>query len=229
MRFDILTLFPAMVHACLSESIPRIAAERGAAEYRVTNFRDYATGVHQSVDDRPYGGGPGMVLKCEPLFKAVRDVQGQGPPAHLVLLTPQGRVFNQGVARELALKPRLLMLCGRYEGFDERIREGFAWDEISIGDFVLSGGELAALVIVDAVVRLLPGVLGDDASTLEESFGPAFEGRRLEYPQYTRPSEFEGMKVPEVLLGGHHAEIAKWRHEQALKRTQQRRPDLLQP
>ncbi|GIK53636.1 MAG: tRNA (guanosine(37)-N1)-methyltransferase TrmD [Planctomycetaceae bacterium] len=229
MRFDILTLFPAMVHACLSESIPRIAAERGAAEYRVTNFRDYATGVHQSVDDRPYGGGPGMVLKCEPLFKAVRDVQGQGPPAHLVLLTPQGRVFNQGVARELAHKPRLLMLCGRYEGFDERIREGFAWDEISIGDFVLSGGELAALVIVDAVVRLLPGVLGDDASTLEESFGPAFEGRRLEYPQYTRPSEFEGMKVPEVLLGGHHAEIAKWRHEQALKRTQQRRPDLLQP
>lgn len=229
MRFDILTLFPAMVHACLSESIPRIAAERGAAEYRVTNFRDYATGVHQSVDDRPYGGGPGMVLKCEPLFKAVRDVQGQGPPTHLVLLTPQGRVFNQGVARELAHKPRLLMLCGRYEGFDERIREGFAWDEISIGDFVLSGGELAALVIVDAVARLLPGVLGDDASTLEESFGPAFEGRRLEYPQYTRPSEFEGMKVPEVLLGGHHAEIAKWRHEQALKRTQQRRPDLLQP
>lgn len=228
MRFDILTLFPAMVNACLSESIPRIAAERGAAEYHVTNFRDYATGVHQSVDDRPYGGGPGMVLKCEPLFKAVRDVQGQGEPPHLILLTPQGRVFNQKVARELAQKPRLLMLCGRYEGFDERIRQGFEWDEISVGDFVLSGGELAALVIVDAVVRLLPGVLGDDASVHEESFGPAFEGKRLEYPQYTRPPEFEGMKVPEVLLSGHHAEIAKWRCEQALMRTQQRRPDLLQ-
>jgi len=228
MRFDILTLFPAMVTAALAESIPRIAAEKGAAQYQVTNFRDYAQGVHQAVDDRPYGGGPGMVLKPEPIFRAVRDVARQvEQEPHLILLTPQGKVFNQAKARELASKPRLLLLCGRYEGFDERIRQGLEWDEISIGDFVLSGGELAALVVIDAVVRLLPGVLGDDGSTNEESFGVAFEGKRLEYPQFTRPPEFEGMKVPDVLLSGHHAEIAKWRKEQALKRTQERRPDLL--
>ena len=228
MRFDILTLFPAMVQAALSEGILRIAAEKGAAEYHVTNFRDFATGVHQSVDDRPYGGGPGMVLKCEPLFKAVRDVVAKSSvKPHLVLLTPQGRPFKQAVARELATKERVLMLCGRYEGFDERIRQGFAWDEISVGDFVLSGGELAALCVVDATVRLLSGVLGDEGSTHEESFGAAFEGRRLEYPQYTRPPEFEGMKVPDVLVSGHHAEIAKWRKQQALERTKQRRPDLL--
>lgn len=228
MRFDILTLFPAMVQAALSEGILRIAAEKGAAEYQVTNFRDFATGVHQSVDDRPYGGGPGMVLKCEPLFKAVRDVISRNArKPHLVLLTPQGRPFKQSVARELAVKERVLLLCGRYEGFDERIRQGFAWDEISIGDFVLSGGELAALCVVDATVRLLSGVLGDESSTHEESFGTAFEGKRLEYPQYTRPPEFEGMKVPDVLISGHHAEIAKWRKQQALERTRIRRPDLL--
>jgi tRNA (guanine37-N1)-methyltransferase len=228
MRFDILTLFPAMVQAALSEGILRIAAEKCLAEYHVTNFRDFATGVHQSVDDRPFGGGPGMVLKCEPLFKAVRDVIARSSiKPHLVLLTPQGRPFKQAVARELATKERILMLCGRYEGFDERIRQGFAWDEISIGDFVLSGGELAALCAVDATVRLLPGVLGDEGSTHEESFGEAFEGKRLEYPQYTRPPEFEGMKVPDVLISGHHAEIAKWRKQQTLERTKQRRPDLL--
>jgi len=228
MRFDILTLFPAMVQAALAESIPRIAAEKGAAEYHVTNFRDFATGVHLSVDDRPYGGGPGMVLKCEPIFKAVRDVMARDArKPHLVLLTPQGRPFKQAVARELAARERVLLLCGRYEGFDERIRQGFEWDEISLGDFVLSGGEFAALCVVDATVRLLPGVLGDDASVHEESFGPAFEGRRLEYPQYTRPPEYEGMKVPDVLISGHHAEIAKWRRQQALERTRKRRPDLL--
>ena len=228
MRFDILTLFPAMVQAALSEGMLRIAAEKGAAEYHVSNFRDFATGVHQSVDDRPYGGGPGMVLKCEPIFKAVRDVVGRDArKPHMVLLTPQGRPMKQAIARELAAKERVLMLCGRYEGFDERIPQGFAWDESSLGDFVLSGGELAALCVVDAAVRLLPGVLGDEGSTHEESFGAAFEGKRLEYPQYTRPPEFEGMKVPEVLVSGHHAEIAKWRKQQALERTKQRRPDLL--
>lgn len=226
MRIDILTLFPDLVRAVLNESIPRIAQEKEIVSYHLQNFRDYAKGVHQSVDDRPYGGGPGMVLKCEPIFAAVRDVMAaDARPAHLVLLTPQGRPFNQAAARELAQKPRLLMLCGRYEGFDERIRQGFAWDEISIGDYVLSGGELAALVITDAVVRLLPGVLGNEASSAEESFGPS---GGLEYPQYTRPVEFEGMRVPEVLQSGHHAEIEKWRRRQAKERTEKRRPDLAQ-
>ncbi|MBZ0137856.1 MAG: tRNA (guanosine(37)-N1)-methyltransferase TrmD [Planctomycetes bacterium] len=227
MRFDILTLFPEMVEAVLQHSIPRIAREQGAVEYHLHNFRDFAEGVHQAVDDRPYGGGAGMVLKPEPVFKSIRHVLPQAGPAHMVLLTPQGRRFNQRVAEELAKQPRILMLCGRYEGFDERIRMGFAWDEISIGDYVLSGGELPALTIVDATVRLLPGVLGDDASAHEESFGRGLRGKLLEYPHYTRPIEFEGMKVPEVLQSGHHGEIAKWRLEQALKRTKDRRPDLL--
>jgi tRNA (guanine37-N1)-methyltransferase len=228
LRFDILTLFPAMVQAVLNESIPRIAREQGAVEYHLHNFRDFAEGVHQAVDDRPYGGGAGMVLKPEPVFKCIRSVLPQAGDAHMVLLTPQGRRFSQRVAEELAVKPRILMLCGRYEGFDERIRLGFEWDEISIGDYVLSGGELPALTVLDAVVRLLPGVLGDEASAHEESFGRGLEGRLLEYPQYTRPVEFEGMKVPEVLQSGHHGEIAKWRLEQALKRTKDKRPDLLE-
>lgn len=228
LRIDILTLFPGLVRAVLNESIPRIAEEGGAAEYHLTNFRDFAEGVHQSVDDRPYGGGAGMVLKPEPVFAAVRHVQAMDTrKAHMILLTPQGRRFDQQTALELSGKERLLMLCGRYEGFDERIRQGFAWDEISIGDYVLSGGELAALVITDAVVRLLPGVLGKDRSAEEDSFNLGAGGRLLEYPQYTRPAEFEGMKVPEVLQGGHHAQIAHWRLEQARKRTKERRPDLL--
>jgi tRNA (guanine37-N1)-methyltransferase len=228
LRFDILTLFPAMVQAVLEQSIPRIAAEQGAVEYHLHNFRDFAEGVHQAVDDRPYGGGAGMVLKPEPVFKCIRHVlpRAEQPP-HMVLLTPQGRPFTQRVAEELATKPRILMLCGRYEGFDERIRLGWQWDEISIGDYVLSGGELAALVITDAVVRLLPGVLGDEASADEESFGKGLGGKLIEYPHYTRPVEFEGMRVPEVLQSGHHGEIAKWRLEQARKRTKERRPDLL--
>lgn len=227
LRFDILTLFPEMVEGVLQHSIPRIAREQGAVEYHLHNFRDFAEGVHQAVDDRPYGGGAGMVLKPEPVFKSIRHVLPQAGSAHMVLLTPQGRRFTQRVAEELAEKPRILMLCGRYEGFDERIRLGFDWDEISIGDFVLSGGELAALAIVDATVRLLPGVLGDDASAHEESFGKGLQGRLLEYPHYTRPVEFEGMAVPEVLQSGHHGEIAKWRLAEALKRTKERRPDLL--
>jgi tRNA (guanine37-N1)-methyltransferase len=228
LRIDILTLFPGMCRAVLGESIPRIAAEQGAAEYHLHNFRDFAEGVHQSVDDRPYGGGAGMVLKCEPVFKCIRHVLPQAGQAHMVLLTPQGRRFDQRVAEELAGKPRILMLCGRYEGFDERIRLGWPWDEISLGDFVLSGGEIAALAVVDAVVRLLPGVL-DDQSARDDSFGQGLEGRLLEYPQYTRPAVFEGMEVPQVLQSGHHGEIEKWRQQQAVKRTQQRRPDLLEP
>lgn len=228
LRIDILTLFPGLVGAVLAESIPRIAREKGVVEYHLTNFRDFAQGVHQAVDDRPYGGGAGMVLKPEPVFKAVRHVlAADDRPAHMVLLTPQGRRFDQQTALELSGKQRLLMLCGRYEGYDERIRLGFGWDEISIGDYVLSGGELGALVITDAVVRLLPGVLGRDESAEEDSFGLGQHGRLLEYPHYTRPVEFEGMKVPQVLQSGHHAEIAKWRLEQARKRTRERRPDLL--
>jgi tRNA (guanine37-N1)-methyltransferase len=237
-RFDILTLFPEMCRAVLNESMPRIAEEKGAASYHLHNFRDFAEGVHQAVDDRPYGGGPGMVLKPEPIFRCIRRALEDDPqPAHMVLLTPQGRVFNQQVAQELVEKleqtPRMLLLCGRYEGFDERIRIGWPWDEISLGDFVLSGGELAALAVVDAVVRLLPGVLGDECGAGDDSFGPALAGgdttdeKLLEYPHYTRPAEFEGMKVPEVLQSGHHAEIAKWRLEQARKRTKERRPDLM--
>lgn len=228
LRIDILTLFPAMVQAVLDESIPRIAREKGAAEYHLCNFRDFAEGVHQSVDDRPYGGGAGMVLRPEPVFRAVREVIARDSrKPHLVLLTPQGRRFDQQAAIELSGKERLLMLCGRYEGFDERIRQGFGWDEISIGDYVLSGGELAALAVTDAIVRLLPGVLGKDESAEEDSFNLGAGGRLLEYPHYTRPAEFEGMKVPDVLQSGHHAEIAKWRLEQARKRTKERRPDLL--
>jgi tRNA (guanine37-N1)-methyltransferase len=236
-RFDILTLFPEMCRAVLTESIPRIAKEKGAASYHLHDFRDFAEGVHQAVDDRPYGGGPGMVLKPEPVFRCIRHVMAEDPqPARMILLTPQGRVFNQKVAAELAEglneTPRILMLCGRYEGFDERIRLGWPWDEISIGDYVLSGGELAAMVVVDAIVRLLPGVLGDDAGATDDSFGPAIAGGEtpdeplLEYPHYTRPAEFEGMRVPEVLQSGHHAEIMKWRLEQSRKRTKERRPDL---
>jgi tRNA (guanine37-N1)-methyltransferase len=228
LRFDILTLFPGVCRAVLSESIPRIAAEQGAVSYHLHNFRDHAEGVHQAVDDRPYGGGAGMVLKCEPVFKCIRAVEPLGVKPHMVLLTPQGRRFTQRVAEELAAKPRILMLCGRYEGFDERIRTGWPWDEISVGDYVLSGGELPALTLVDAIVRLLPGVLGDDQSAQQDSFGPGLEGRLLEYPQYTRPAVFEGMEVPEVLQSGHHGEIEKWRQQQARERTKQRRPDLLE-
>ena len=226
MRFDILTLFPEMVRAALSHGMTRIAEEKGAAEYRLSNFRDFAKGVHQSVDDRPYGGGPGMLIRPEPVFAAVRKaLAADERPAHMVLLSPQGRRFDQRVARELAGEERVLMLCGRYEGFDERIRLGFEWDEVSIGDYILSGGELAALVVTDAVVRLLPGVLGAADGAEDESFGP--EGL-LEYPQFTRPAVFEGMEVPSVLQSGHHAEIAAWRREQARKRTKKRRPDLME-
>jgi tRNA (guanine37-N1)-methyltransferase len=223
MRIDILTLFPEMFGPILGTSIPKRAAEKGLVEYHLTNIRDFATDAHRSVDDRPFGGGPGMVMMCPPLFDAVEFVEKQDPrPAKRILLTPQGRVFDQPLAEELARQERLLLIAGHYEGFDERIRVGLRPLEVSIGDYVLSGGELPAMVVVDAVVRLLPGVLGAEEGPADESFA----GGLLEHPQYTRPREFRGMAVPEVLLGGNHAVIAKWRQEQREQRTRARRPDL---
>lgn len=221
MKIDVLTLFPAMFAGPLDESIVKRARQAGLLDLRIHNLRDYAHDRHKTVDDRPFGGGPGMLLKPEPIFEAVESLVAE--QTRVILLSPAGRVFNQSIARELALLDDLLLVSGHYEGFDERIREQLADDEISIGDFVLTNGALPAMVIIDAVTRLLPGALGDDESAQEESFSHGL----LEYPQYTRPAEFRGMKVPEVLLSGHHAEIAKWRTEQSRRRTAERRPDLL--
>jgi tRNA (guanine37-N1)-methyltransferase len=221
MKIDVLTLFPGMFAGPLDESIVGRARESGALQLGIHNLRDYTHDRHKTVDDRPFGGGPGMLLKAEPLFEAVEALKtGQ---TRVILLSPAGRRFDQAVARELARLPNLLLVSGSYEGYDERVREGLADDELSIGDFVLTNGALAAMVIIDAVARLLPGVLGDEQSAAEESFSQGL----LEYPQYTRPAEFRGMKVPEVLLSGNHARIAEWRLEQARKRTLERRPDLL--
>jgi tRNA (guanine37-N1)-methyltransferase len=221
MKIDVLTLFPGMFAGPLDESIVRRARDTGRLSLQIHNLRDYTHDRHRTVDDKPFGGGPGMLLKPEPVFEAVEHLADE--QTRVILLTPAGRRFNQALARELAQAEHLLLVCGSYEGFDERIREALADDELSIGDFVLTNGALPAMVVVDAVVRLLPGVLGDDESAREESFSQ--DG--LEYPQYTRPAEFRGMKVPEVLLSGHHAEIAKWRAQQARRRTETRRPDLL--
>jgi len=223
MKIDVLTLFPGMFAGPLDESIVRRARDTGRLDLQIHNLRDYTHDRHRTVDDKPFGGGPGMLLKPEPIFEAVEGLAGEA--TRVVLLTPAGRPFDQEIARELAQASHLLLVCGSYEGFDERIRESLADDELSIGDFVLTNGALPAMVIIDAVVRLLPGVLGDDTSARDESFSQG----RLEYPQYTRPAEFRGMRVPEVLLSGNHAEIAKWRAEQARRRTEQRRPDLLDP
>ena len=221
MKIDVLTLFPAMFAGPLDESIVKRAREAGLLDLKVHNLRDYAHDRHKTVDDRPFGGGPGMLLKPEPLFEAVADLARES--TRVILLSPAGRTFNQAIARELAQLTDLLLISGHYEGFDERVREELADDELSIGDYVLTNGALPAMVIVDAVTRLLPGALGDDESAHEESFSHGL----LEYPQYTRPAEFRGMKVPEVLLSGNHAQIAKWRAEQARLRTKERRPDLL--
>ncbi len=222
-KIDVLTLFPGMFAGPLDESIVKRARQAGLLDLRLYNLRDYAHDRHKTVDDRPFGGGPGMLLKPEPIFEAVGALAGE--QTRVILLSPAGRVFNQRVARELAQCEHLLLVTGHYEGFDERVREQLADDELSIGDYVLTNGALPAMVVIDAVTRLLPGVLGDDASAHEESFSPAVPG--LEYPQYTRPAEFRRMKVPEVLVSGNHAEIAKWRAEQARLRTKERRPDLL--
>jgi len=225
LRIDILTLFPEMFAPVLGTSIPKRAAEKGLVEYHLTNIRNFATDAHQSVDDKPFGGGPGMVMMCQTVFDAVEFVEKQDPrPATRILLTPQGRLFNQQIAQELSRHPRLLLIAGHYEGFDERIIEGLKPMELSIGDYVLSGGELAAMVVIDAVVRLLPGAIGAEQGAADETFADGL----LEYPQYTRPRVFRGMSVPEVLLSGNHAAIAQWRLEQRKLRTQQRRPDLWQ-
>jgi tRNA (guanine37-N1)-methyltransferase len=218
-RFDIFTLFPEMFRGPLDESILKRARERGLIEIELHNPRDVTTDRHHIVDDYPYGGGAGMVMKPEPIFEAVERMYAGGP---IILLSPQGRLFTQEIARELATEPRITLLCGHYEGVDERIREHLATDELSIGDYVLTGGELAAMVVVDAVARLVPGVLAS-GSTEEESHTAGL----LEYPHYTRPPEFRGWRVPDVLLGGNHAAIARWRRKEALRRTRGRRPDLL--
>ena len=226
MRIDIVTLFPEMFTGPFGESIIRRAAERGLVEIHLHNLRDYGLGRHRQVDDYPFGGGPGMVLRVEPLFAAVEEIRaGIGKEdIPVILLSPQGRLFNQKVAEELAQQPNLILICGHYEGVDERVREHLVTDELSIGDYILTGGELPAMVMVDAVVRLLPGALGAGEGAQEDSYAMGL----LEYPQYTRPREFRGWTVPEVLLSGNHAEIARWRLEQALKRTRERRPDLLE-
>jgi tRNA (guanine37-N1)-methyltransferase len=223
-RIDVLTLFPEAIEPFCGSSIIGRAQRAGIVTVRTTNIRDFATDRHKSVDDRPFGGGPGMVMMCPPLFDAVAKVESEDPaPATRILLCPQGEPFTQATARELASMPRLLLICGHYEGFDERIRAGLKPREISIGDYILSGGEAAAMVVIDAVVRLLPGALGDEQSATEESFSSGL----LEYPHYTRPREFRGMAVPEVLLSGDHAKIEQWRRDESLRRTRERRPDLL--
>ncbi|MCH7699165.1 MAG: tRNA (guanosine(37)-N1)-methyltransferase TrmD [Chloroflexi bacterium] len=224
MRIDILTLFPEMFRGPFDASIVARAREQGLFQIELHNFRDWTTDKHHHVDDDPYGGGAGMVMKPEPLFAAVEAVQDQAePPGRVIMLTPQGRLLNQGIVEELAGQPRLLLVCGRYEGFDERIREHLADDEISIGDYVLSGGEPAAIVLVEALVRRIPGALGNEESLDEESHTQGL----LEYPHYTRPAEFRGWSVPDILLSGDHPEIEKWRRRQSLLRTARRRPDLL--
>jgi tRNA (guanine37-N1)-methyltransferase len=224
MHFDILSLFPGMFAGAFQESIIKRAGEAGLVTIALHNIRDYAAGRHKITDDTPYGGGGGMIMKPEPIFAAVEAVLAESrEPVPILLLTPKGRLFNHAVARDLARHPRLLLICGRYEGVDERVHQHLATDEISIGDYVLSGGEIAAMVIVDAVTRLIPGVLGDPSATFEDSHAEGL----LEYPHYTRPPVFRGHAVPDVLLSGHHAEITRWRRKQALRRTWERRPDLL--
>lgn len=221
MDIDILTLFPRMFEGPLDESILKRARERELVRIRVHNLRDFTHDKHRVVDDKPYGGAPGMLMKPEPIFEAVEKLRRD--ETCVVLMTPQGRSFTQSRAREFAGKLHLLLICGHYEGVDERVREALVHEEVSIGDYVLTNGALAAAVVVDAVVRLLPGVLGDEQSAGDDSF----ENGLLEGPQYTRPPEFRGMKVPDVLVSGNHEEIAKWRKQQAEKRTRERRPDLL--
>ena len=259
MRFDVLTLFPEIFSGYLSQSLLKLAIERGLVQVNLHDVRDWAAGRHRVVDDRPFGGGPGMVLKPEPVVECVEAVQAGRPaparvgnenteeieraangggvtkvagvldqldPGHLVMLTPQGRRLTQPIVEELSRHKRLLLLCGRYEGFDDRIRQILEPDEISIGDYVLGGGEVAAMVIIDAVVRLVPRVLGDEQSPWDDSFSS--DDRLLEGPQYTRPREYRGLSVPEVLLGGNHEQITRWRREESIRKTRERRADLLE-
>ncbi|MBM7698353.1 tRNA (guanine37-N1)-methyltransferase [Kurthia huakuii] len=224
MNIQVLSLFPDMFDGVFNASIMKKAQEKGAVSFDVTDFRSFSTNKHNQVDDYPYGGGAGMVLKPEPLFNAVEALQAKGKKPRIILMCPQGERYSQQKAEELAREEDLIFLCGHYEGYDERIREYLVTDEISIGDFVLTGGELAAMTIIDSVVRLLPGVLGQEASHINDSFSTGL----LEHPHYTRPADFRGMKVPDVLMSGNHAKIDEWREEQSLKRTFERRPDLLE-
>jgi tRNA (guanine37-N1)-methyltransferase len=221
MKIDVLTLFPAMFAGPLDESIIMRARKKGLLDLQIHDLRNWTHDRHKTVDDKPFGGGPGMLMKCEPLFEAVESLRRE--KTKVILLSPGGRKFSQEIARELSQEKDLLLVTGHYEGFDERVRKSLADDELSIGDYVLTNGALPAMVVIDAVARLLPGVLGDDESSHDESFSHGL----LEYPQYTRPAEFRGMKVPDVLVSGNHVEIEKWRREQAKERTKKQRPDLL--
>ena len=222
LKIDIITIFPHMLDSVLGESILKRAQAAGLVEIRCVNLRDYATGVHLTTDDRPYGGGPGMVMKPEPVFKAVDALRDEG--CRVILMTPQGEPWKQATAEALSREKHLIFICGHYEGVDERIREGLADMEVSIGDYVLTNGVISAAVVVDSIVRLLPGALGGEGAAEDESFSTG----RLEYPQYTRPPVFRGMAVPEILCSGDHGAIAKWRKEQSLERTKARRADLLE-
>lgn len=223
MRIDVITIFPPLLAGAFEHSIIKRARDRGIVELRVHDLRDYTDDRHRTVDDYPYGGGAGMVMKPEPWFRAVESLRTHGDSARAILLTPQGQRLDQAVAQRLAEEDRLIVLCGRYEGVDERVREHLVDEEISIGDYVLSGGEPASVVLVDALVRLQPGALGSPQSTVEESFSAGL----LEYPQYTRPPEFRGWRVPDVLLSGDHGAVERWRRERQIERTRARRPDLL--
>jgi tRNA (guanine37-N1)-methyltransferase len=226
MRIDVLTLFPEMFTGYVGQSLVKRAIDAGILDIQIHNIRDWAQGKHKQVDDRPFGGGPGMVLRPEPVVECVEDVQGQsGAAGHLVLLSPQGRPLDQRIAAELAGRKRLVLICGRYEGVDQRVIDLLRPNELSIGDYILGGGEVAAMVVIDAVARLVPGVLGDDESNKQDSFSG--EPPLLEFPQYTRPREYRGLTVPDVLMTGNHPEIARWREEQKLTRTRDRRADLL--
>lgn len=226
MRIDILTLFPEMFHGVLQSSILKKAQEKQLVEYHLTNFRDYSTNKHQTVDDYPYGGGAGMVLKPQPIFSAVEAVKNEtkSKKSRVILMCPQGERYTQKKAEELSKEEHLIFICGHYEGYDERIREYLVTDEISIGDYVLTGGELGAMVVIDSVTRLLEGALGNEESAVCDSFSTGL----LEHPHYTRPADFLGMKVPDVLLSGNHQKIAEWRRKESLKRTKKRRSDLLE-
>jgi tRNA (guanine37-N1)-methyltransferase len=222
LAIDVVTIFPQMLRGFLEESMLKRASNKGIVRFNLVDLRQFTTDVHRTTDDRPYGGGPGMVMKPEPIFEAVESVAG--PKARVILMTPQGRRFDQAYARELAQEKHLVFVCGHYEGVDERVCEKLVTDEISIGDYVLTNGVVAAAVVIDSVVRLLPGALGAVDGAVDESFSEGL----LEYPQYTRPPEYRGMKVPDILSSGNHPEIAKWRREQALDRTKKRRPDLIE-
>lgn len=225
MRFDVLTLFPEMFEGYLGQSILKLAIERQLVDVQLHNFRDFAPGKRRQIDDKPFGGGPGMLIMCQPIFDCVEAVRAQAePPGKLIMMTPQGRKLDQALVEELALEERLILLCGRYEGFDDRIRQGLQPLEVSVGDFICNGGEVPAMLIIDTVIRLIPDVLGDETSSRYDSFS---QSGMLEHPQFTRPREYRGMSVPEVLLSGDHQAIEKWQQAQSRQRTAERRSDLL--